>query len=382
MSESGVVIHKGLENIIIAETKLSYIDGEKGILYYAGYPIEDLAKYSSFEEVCFLLWHNRLPNRKELDDLKRDLADNADIPDEIVDFMKKMPKNAHPMDIMRTAVSALGPYDPELDDNSREANIRKAIRLQAKVGTITAYIYRIKEGLEVIPPNKKLSYAANFLYMLFGKEPDELSSKIMDVALILHAEHELPASTTAALTTISTLSDIYSAIVSGIGALKGPLHGGANEKALEMLKEIKTPERAEEYIKKALAEKKRIMGFGHRVYKAYDPRARIFKEYFRKLCEQKNEWTLYRVAEKVEEVMINLLGKKGIFPNIDFYSGAVYDMLGIPSYLFTPMFAMARTSGWTAHVIEYLQDNRLIRPRAHYTGQLDLKYIPIEQRGT
>ncbi|MEM0090237.1 MAG: citrate synthase/methylcitrate synthase [Nitrososphaerota archaeon] len=380
MSGSDVVIHKGLENIIITETTLSYIDGEKGILYYAGYPIEDLAKYSTFEEVCFLLWYNRLPKRKELDDLKKNLIENADIPWEIVDFMKKTPKNAHPMDIMKTAVSALGPYDPELEDNSKEANIRKAIRLQAKVGTITAYIYRIKEGLDIIPPSRRLGYAENFLYMMFGKEPDKLSSRIIDVALILHAEHELPASTTAALTTISTLSDIYSAIVSGIAALKGPLHGGANEKALEMLKEIKTPERAEEYIKKALAEKKRIMGFGHRVYKAYDPRARIFKEYFRKLCEQKNEWTMYQTAEKVEEVMINLLGKKGIFPNIDFYSGAVYDMLGIPSYLFTPMFAMARTSGWTAHVIEYLQDNRLIRPRAHYIGQLDLKYIPIEQR--
>lgn len=381
MSGSEVVVHKGLENIIIKETRLSYIDGEKGILYYAGYPIEDLAKYSTFEEVCFLLWNCRLPTKKELEDLKRSLRENAKVPKEVIEIIKLAPKNAHPMDILRTAISALGPYDPELDDISKEANIRKSIRLQAKINTITACIYRVKEGLGCIDPNPDLNYAENFLYMMFGKIPDGLSSRIMDVAFILHAEHEVPASTTAALTTASTLSDIYAAIVSGIAALKGPLHGGANEKALEMLKEIGSPDKAEDYIKKALEAKKRIMGFGHRVYKAYDPRARIFKEYFRMLCEQKNDWTLYRIAEKVEEVMRNLLGKKGIFPNIDFYSGAVYNMLGIPPYMFTPIFALARTAGWTAHVIEYLEDNRLIRPRAHYVGKLDLKYIPIEERG-
>ena len=379
MSEE-VVVHKGLEGIYVKESTLSFIDGAQGRLYYQGYKIEDLAEHSTFEEVAYLLWNGRLPTKNELQELENMLAENRAIPDEVINIMKVMPKNSHPMDILKLAVAALGPFDPELDDGSHEANYRKAIRLTAKFPTIVATWHHIRNGRDPVLPRKDLSHAANFLYMMFGKEPDELSAKVMDVALILHAEHGMNASAFSCVVTASTLSDIYSAIVSGIGTLKGPLHGGANERALKMLMEIGDPSKVEEYINNKLARKERIMGFGHRVYKAYDPRARIFKGYVEKLGQMKGETKLYEIAKEVERVVIEKLGHKGIFPNIDFYSGIVYNMLGIPTDLFTPIFAIARVVGWTAHVLEYLKENRLVRPRQYYVGELDKEYIPIDRR--
>ncbi len=376
-------IHKGLDGIIVATSKLSYIDGAQGKLYYYGYRIEDIAEHASFEEVAYLFWNGKLPTKSELEELKNMLKENRKLPQEVIDIMKKLPKNSHPMDVLKTAVAALTPFDPEIDDNSHEANYRKAIRLTAKFPTIVAAWHNIREGREPIDPNPNLDHAANFLYMMFGEEPDEFKARTMDVALILHAEHGMNASTFSCIVTASTLSDMYSAITSGVATLKGPLHGGANERALKMLKEIGDVSNVEKYIDEKLAKKERIMGFGHRVYKAYDPRARIFKSYVEKIAEMTGDEEarkLFEIARKVEEVMIAKLGHKGIFPNIDFYSGIVYNALGIPSDLFTPIFAIARVVGWTAHVLEYLQENRLVRPRQLYVGELDREFIPIDKR--
>ncbi|MGQ4891729.1 MAG: citrate/2-methylcitrate synthase [Candidatus Njordarchaeia archaeon] len=374
-------IHKGLDGIIVATSKLSYIDGAQGKLYYAGYRIEDIAKYSTFEEVAYLMWNGKLPTKSELEELSKMLKENRSLPSEVIEMMRKLPKNSHPMDVLKLAVSALGPFDPELSDGSHEANYRKAIRITAKFPTIVATWHNIREGRDPIEPNPNLDHAANFLYMMFGEKPDEFKAKTMDVALMLHVEHGMNASTFSCIVTASTLSDLYSSITAGVATLKGPLHGGANERALKMLREIGNVDNVEKYIEEKLAKKERIMGFGHRVYKSYDPRARIFKSYVEKISEMTGDKTLFEIAKKVEEVMIAKLGAKGIFPNIDFYSGIVYNALGIPSDLFTPIFAIARVVGWTAHVLEYLQENRLVRPRQLFVGELDREYIPIDKRG-
>lgn len=380
ISVSQVEVKKGLDEVYVKKTKLSWIDGQNGRLYYRGYRIEDLAKYSTFEEITFLLWYGRLPKRDELSKFKSTLVSFRWIPDELINLMKKVPKNAHPMDILKIGISAAATYDPELEDMSSTANIRKAMRILAKAPTIVAAWHRIRNNQDPIEPTNNLDHAANFLYMLNEEKPDELSSRIMDVALILHAEHGMNASTFTALVTASTLSDIYSAVVSGISALKGPLHGGANERALRMIMEVGSPDRAESYVLKKLARKERIMGFGHRVYKAYDPRARILKEYARMLCEKKKDMKLYETAVKIEEVVLRELSGKRIFTNVDFFSGIVYYHLGIPPDLFTTIFAMARIVGWTAHILEYWSENRIIRPRALYVGELDKQYLPMEER--
>lgn len=377
-----VEIKKGLDEVYVKRTRMSWIDGQNGRLYYRGYRIEDLAKHSTFEETTFLLWYGRLPKRDELSKFKSILVSFRWIPDELIELMKKAPRKAHPMDILKIGISAAATYDPELEDMSSIANIRKAMRILAKAPTIVAAWHRIRNNLDPVEPSNNLDHAANFLYMLNGEKPDELSSKIMDVALILHAEHGMNASTFAALVTASTLSDIYSAVVSGISALKGPLHGGANERALRMIMEVGSPDRAESYVLRKLAKKERIMGFGHRVYKAYDPRAKILKEYAKMLCEKKGDTTLYETAAKIEEVVLRELSKKRIFTNVDFYSGIVYHHLGIPNDLFTTIFAIARIVGWTGHVLEYWSENRIIRPRALYVGELDKQYMPIEERCT
>ncbi len=377
---SVVELHKGLDNIIVKETVLSYVDGERGRLYYVGYPIEELVEKSTYEEVCFLLLHRRLPKKEELASFDRELKKEREIPKEVIDALNLMPRNAHPMDLLKAGIALLALYDPELNVHEKEANIRKSIRLISKTATLTAYISRYIRGLDYVQPSKEMSHAANFLHMVTGEEIDELSAKVMDVAFILHAEHELPASSMAALTAASTLSDLYSAILAGVAALKGPLHGGANEKALEMILEIGSPERAEQYVIDALRAKKRVMGFGHRVYKSYDPRARIFRKYLEKLSEVKGNKTLLMIADEVEKVMTREMKGKGIFPNIDFYSGSVFTLLGIPKEIFTPFFATARVVGWAAHVLEYWEDNRLIRPRARYSGPLDLQYPSVENR--
>jgi citrate synthase len=286
------------------------------------------------------------------------------------------------MDVLKTAVAVLASFDSELNDNSPAANLRKAIRLTAKFPTIVAAFERLRTGEEPISPDPQLDHAANFLYMLSGTQPTVLAARAMDASLILHMEHEMNASTFACTVTASTLSDLYSAVISGLGTLKGPLHGGANEQALKMLQEIESPATAERFVLQALSQKRKLPGFGHRVYKAYDPRARIFKDFVKDLSDARHERRFYEIAARVETVMIRELGEaKGVFPNIDFYSGIVYQLLGIPMDLFTPIFAMARVVGWTAHVMEYLEDNRLVRPRAHYIGPLDRAYIPMELRG-
>ncbi|GGK11507.1 citrate synthase 2 [Caldalkalibacillus thermarum] len=366
---------KGLEGVVAAESSISSIID--GVLTYRGIHIDDLAENASFEEVIYLLWYGKLPNKAELDQLKRDLAVNAHIPDELIKHLSLMPKTVHPMAVLRTAVSALSLYDDEADQMDKEANLRKAVRLQAKIGTIVAAFARLREGKDPVAPRKDLSYAANFLYMLKGTEPEEIQEKAFNKALVLHADHEFNASTFTARVTVATLSDIYSGITSAIGALKGPLHGGANERVMAMLEEIGEVDKAEAYILDKLANKEKIMGFGHRVYKNGDPRAKHLREMSRQLTQLTGEPKWFEISVKIDEVVQR---EKGLLPNVDFYSASVYQSLGIPRDLFTPIFAVARTSGWVAHILEQYNNNRLIRPRAEYVGPQKQAYVPLEQR--
>ena len=369
----------GLEGVVAAKSRLCRIDGAAGKLYYVGYPIEELVQNSTFEEVCFLLWYGRLPRHDELDNFQKIFRDSRPLPQEVVAFIELMPHTSHPMDALRTVVSLLSTFDHN-PERSPEANLLRAIRLTAQFPTIVATFHRLRQNQKPIPPHAKLSHAANFLYMMFGKEPEEMPAKVMDAALILHADHEMNASTFASLVTASTLSDIYSAVSSGVGALKGPLHGGANEAVLKMLQEIGDSKNVEPWVDQALAKKTKIMGFGHRVYKNYDPRARIFKEYARRLSEKTKFSRFFQINDKLEQVMQAKLGQHGIFPNVDLYSGIVYHQLGIATDLFTPIFAIARVPGWTAHILEYWQENRLFRPNADYVGPEPRSYVPVAQR--
>jgi citrate synthase len=366
---------KGLEGIVAAQTSISSIID--GVLTYAGINIDELAENASFEEVVYLLWNTRLPKADELAQLKKDLAENAAIPEDVISLLKTSPKENHPMAVLRTAVSALALYDPEAQDMSREANVRKAIRLQAKIATIVAAYHRIREGKEVIAPRADFGFAQNFLYMLNGEEPDQIAIDALDTALVLHADHELNASTFAARVTVATLSDIYSGITSAIGALKGPLHGGANEAVMAMLEEIKDPANVESYIREKLDQKVKIMGFGHRVYKDGDPRAKHLRKMSEKLTSITGQPQWYEMSVKIDELVTS---EKGLKPNVDFYSASVYHSLGIPRDLFTPIFAISRMSGWTAHILEQYENNRLIRPRAEYIGPVDAHYVPVEER--
>ncbi len=370
---------KGLEGVVAAISAISYIDGLKGILVYRGYSIQSLAKHSTFEEVLYLLIHGELPTKPQLENLKKKLVEYRNI-DQIKDILKSLPKDARPMEVLRSIVSVLGIYCPDKFDFSKEIKLQKVLRVIAKLPVIVAAYDRIRNGREPVPQNPELDHAENFLYMLHGKKPDELDSKIMDLILILHADHGMNASTFSSLVTISTLSDIYSSMTSAIGTLKGQLHGGANERVLKMLKEIKTPENVKEWLDDAMEERKKIMGFGHRVYKAYDPRAKILKRYAKELSVKRNDTLYFEIGEKIEKYMIDHVGEKGIQPNVDFYSGIVLNHLGIPTDLFTPIFAVSRSVGWGAHVLEYLESNRLFRPRAIYNGPLHLEYINIDNR--
>ena len=371
---------KGLEGVIAALSSISAIDGEKGKLIYRGIPIEVLAKHSTYEETAYFLLYGELPTKESLNEFSKQMRELRYLPPKVEECLKDLPPDPHPMDILKVAVAHAGLYDPDKFKYCREGAMVKVVRTIAQIPTIIAYYHRVRTGQDIVPPDPNLSHAANFLYMLHGKKPDEEEAKIFDIALVLHAEHGLNASTFAAMVTASTLSDINSAIVSAIGALKGPLHGGANERVLKMLEEIGSPDKAEEYVLNALKEKRRIMGFGHRVYKTYDPRAKILKEYAEYLSDKYGDRKWISIGEKIEEVMIRELGKKGIFPNVDFYSGIVYHFLGIPHDLFTPVFAMARSVGWAAHVCEYVQNNRIFRPRAYYIGPDYMEYVPIEKR--
>ena len=370
-----MTVTKGLEGIVATTSSISSI--VDGVLTYRGINIDDLAEHASFEEVVYLLWYGKLPTRPELDRLSRDLSAYAAIPDAVMQQMKLFPKNANPMAVLRSAVSALALYDPEANDMSREANLRKATRLQAQLPTIVAAFARIREGKEPIAPKADVSIAYNFLYMLTGKEPEPVAVEALNKALVLHADHELNASTFAARVTVATLSDIYSGVTSAIGALKGPLHGGANEAVMAMLEEIGSIDNVEPYITRKLDNKEKIMGFGHRVYKNGDPRAKHLQKMSRELGKLKNNLKWYDMSVKIEQLVTGL---KGLKPNVDFYSASVYTSLEIPRDLFTPIFAVSRVSGWTAHILEQYEDNRLIRPRAEYTGPVNQPYVPIEQR--
>jgi citrate synthase len=377
MSSDANVAKGGLEGVIAAQSRISDVNGTEGWLIYSGYDIHDLAEHATFEEVIYLLWNGRLPTRSELEHLKEQLSQEAGLPSEIQWFISAIPKDTNPMDMLRTVVSALSLFDPDSADMSIEANQRKAIRLTAKFPTIVTTFQRVRSGLESVEPRRDLSIAANFLYTLRGELPDEVATRTMDVALVLHADHELNASTFAARVTAATLSDIHSAIVSAIGTLKGPLHGGANEGVIKNLLEIGSLDKVEAWVMKAFADKQKIMGFGHRVYRTLDPRAVHLREMSRQLGERTGEKKWYEMSMKMAEVVAR---EKGLNPNVDFFSASTYYALGIPTDLFTPIFACSRISGWTAHVLEQYANNRLIRPRAEYVGPRGLKYVPIDQR--
>jgi citrate synthase len=369
---------KGLEGIVAANSAICYIDGDAGVLAYRGIDIHELAEKSTFEETCYLLWFGKLPKRAELDDLNRKLAAERKIDPAIFDMMAKVPRTATPMEVLRTAVSALSFYDKEAEAVDHDANVRKAIRLTSQIAMIVAGYDRIRKGKSVVAPDPSLSHAANFLLMLNGEKPTPTAEKALDVALILHADHELNASTFAARVTAATLSDMHSAITSAIGALKGPLHGGANEAVMRMLFEIdKNGEDPVQHVKNMLANKKKISGFGHRVYHTEDPRATHLRQMSRDLGRSANpKW--YELSAAIEKY---IKAEKDLNANVDFYSASTYTTLGIDVDQFTPIFAVSRISGWAAHVIEQLDDNRLIRPRAEYIGPAyPNRYVAIEQR--
>ena len=374
------VFDKGLANTIAAETQASFIDGAKGVLEYVGYDIDSLARNSTFEETVFLLWNRRLPNAAELAKLSAELRAEYDLPEAVWQMIRETPRTAHPMHMLRTLVSALGMFDREADDNSPEANWRKSVRLLAKTPTIVANFDRHRKGKPLVRPDATMDMATNFLNMLNGARPTVAVAKALDVCLILHADHGLNASTFAARVTISTLSDMYSAITTAIGTLKGPLHGGANEEVMHMLNEIGTMDNVEPYIKERLARKDRIMGFGHRVYKAYDPRAGYLKTFAKQIATDTGNQGLYEMSTKIEDIMKTEVAAKGIYPNVDFFSATTYHSIGIDLDIFTCMFAISRISGWTAHCMEQLAANRLIRPMAEYTGPHGLSYVVMSAR--
>jgi 2-methylcitrate synthase len=368
----------GLEGVVATTSKICFIDGDRGVLSYYGYNIHTLADNATFEEVIYLLWNERLPNAKELKDLRSSLIAERALPSEVVDFLKNAPEGASAMDVLRTAVSMLSLYDPLAPDNSTEANRKKAEKLMARVSTIVTSFDRLRKGKPVIDGDPNLGYAANFLYTVTGKKPDEVMERVFDVALILHADHELNASTFAARVTAATLSDIYSAVVSAIGALKGPLHGGANEAVIQMLLKTNSSDEAAAKVKTDLGNKIKVPGFGHRVYHVVDPRAVHLKKLSEELGKRTNHLDLFEKSARVEQTVTEL---KHLNANVDFYSASTYYSLGIPVDLFTPIFAISRMSGWTAHVLEQYRNNRLIRPRADYTGAPDgQKWIPLADR--
>jgi citrate synthase len=367
----------GLRGVVAASSSIGDVNGEKGELIYQGINIHDLAKNSTFEEVVFLLWQGRLPQRAELDELKLNIAANQELSPEILGLMRQFPKDAEPMDTLRTAVSALAFYDKNAKDTSREASIRTATRLTAQLPVIVAALDRLRKGQEPVQAKPELNIASNFLYMLKGEMPSPEDAHVLDVALILQADHELNASTFTARVVAGTLADMYGAVTAAIGALSGPLHGGANTNVMKMLLEIGEVERVEQYVKDALAAKRKLMGFGHAVYKTEDPRATNFRRFSKELAERTGDMKWYEMSLKVEEVIKN---EKGLFPNVDFFSASTFYMMGIPLDLYTPIFAVSRISGWTGHILEQYANNKLIRPRAEYVGPRNVPYTPIDER--
>jgi len=371
---------RGLEGVVACNSSICYIDGEKGVLAYRGIDIHELADNSTFEEVCYLLWFGKLPTRKELQELSVQLWRERKLDAGIVSYLRQAPKHALPMDVLRTTVSALSYFDPEERENTREANVRKAIRLTSQLAMIVAYYDRIRKGKPLVEPDRYLSHAGNFLLMLNGEPPSKTAERALDIALILHADHELNASTFAARVTAATLSDMHSSITSGIGALKGPLHGGANEAVFKMLEAIDSAGADPiEYVKGLLAQKQKIFGFGHRVYHTEDPRATHLRQMSRDLGQSSGQAKWFEYSHQIEQF---IKAEKKLNANVDFYSASTYHTLGIDLDLFTPLFAVSRITGWTAHVLEQLDDNRLIRPRAEYIGPpYPQHYVPMDRRG-
>ena len=371
--------NRGLEGVIANSTALSDVLGDKGQLIYCGYDINELVGKVTYKEVIYLLWHKKLPNRRELDAFLRELRSQRELPGQVVDFLKSAPKDANAMDVIRTAISMLGLYDP---DNGKEItpeiNRQRATRITAKIGVIAAYFHRARQGKSLPPVRDDLTEAEHFLYLMCGEPQSKEASDTLDVAFILHADHGMNASTFSARVTISTLSDFYSAITAAIGTLKGPLHGGANEGVIHMLEEIGSEDKVDAYVEGMLAEKKKIMGIGHRVYKTLDPRAPHLRAMAVKLSEKLGEPKWIRMSERIAKLMKE---KKNLNANVDFYSATVYYSLGIPTDLFTPIFAIARCSGWCAQVLEQLEDNRLYRPLSEYVGEpVGKKVVPIDER--
>lgn len=367
----------GLRGVVVGTSTVSDVVGDKGELIYQGYNIHDLAKNSNFEEVAFLLWNKRLPNQSELSELRRLIGSSAAVPKEVLDIIRHCPRDADPIDTLRTAVSALESYDPSARDISTENSRKISIKLTGQFATLVAAIDRIRNGKDPIDPIPDANIATNFLYMLKGDQPSAHDAKLFDVCLILHADHELNASTFTARVVAGTLASVYASVVAAIGALSGPLHGGANTNVMKTLLEIGEVENVENFVKRALAEKRKMMGFGHAVYKTEDPRATHLRQFSKEMGERAGNTKWYDMSRKVEEVMMR---EKGLYPNVDFFSASTYYMMGIPLDLYTPIFAVSRITGWTAHVLEQYADNKLIRPRADYIGPRNVEYVSIEQR--
>jgi len=374
---------EGLRDAIIGKSRICDVNGDEGKLIYAGYDIHDLAQHATFEEVVYLLWHIALPTQAQLDELNHHLDEHRALPADVLTALQAFPTSGPPMDALRTAVSLLGLYDPDTGDDNPAANMHKSVRLVAQMGTVVAALARLKAGQEPIAPRPGLRTAANFLYMLKGEEPSEIETHALDVALILHADHEINASTFAARVTIATLTDVYSAVVSAIGTLAGPLHGGANTNVMRTLEKIGSADKAEEVVTQMLGSGQKIPGIGHAVYKALDPRAVSLREMSRQLAQSTGDSHWFDLSEAVQQAADKALTAKGkttLKANVDFFSASVYHMLGIPTEQFTPIFAISRVSGWTAHILEQLENNKIMRPRAIYEGPRGLTVQPIAQR--
>jgi len=374
-------LKKGLEGVLVAESELSFIDGDEGKLVYRGYTIEDLARDASYEEVLYLLWHGELPTRDELEAFRADMASHREVDDDVLDLVADLAAaDEDPMAALRTAVSELAAFDgdADADPTDREANLRKGKRITAKIPTIVAAFTRLRDGDDVVAPREDLDHAANFLYVLNGEAPDDVLADVFDQALVLHADHGLNASTFSAMVTSSTLADVHSAVTSAIGTLSGSLHGGANANVMRMLQEVDSSDKdALQWVQDALDRGDRVMGFGHRVYNVKDPRAKILGERSEELGEAAGDTKWYEMSATIEEFMSE---EKGLAPNVDFYSASTYYQMGIPVDVYTPIFAMSRVSGWIAHVVEYTEDSRLIRPRARYVGPHDETFVPLDER--
>jgi citrate synthase len=367
----------GLRGVVAAQSSIGDVNGEQGILIYQGYDIHDLAEHATFEEVVYLLWHGNLPTASELDTLKAELRANYEVPAQVIELMKQFPKTADPMDVLRTAVSTLDFFDPAGHGTDRENATRAATKITGQIGTIAAAWDRIRNGKDVIAPDTSLGIAENFLYMLNGERPDADEARMFDVCLILHADHELNASTFTTRVVAGTLADMYGCITAGIAALAGPLHGGANTAVMKMLIEIGEPDKVDGWLEKALEEKRKIMGIGHAVYKTEDPRATWLRRYSKHMADKTGTSKWYEMSQRIENLMLE---KKGMHPNVDFYSASTYYLMGIALDMYTPIFAVSRISGWTGHILEQYANNKLIRPRAEYIGERDRKYVAIGDR--